>query len=196
MTTRRPPTQKQQQLAEEMLDLCEQTFPKMFKDMLRIALMKPYDYEYYTAEFKTIKEDFYAIYFLRVMISSPDKFEWNNLKGYWTNLRNLVAKYKCNGKDPRIVAIDKRVSLVFCSLPKITLQPRPTKSLPRDWWDFNPSEREELITTVAKTWWGIRDLRLEFEDLDIKNKRFEDMESIEELGSVGVVHRNDLYLSY
>src|SRR5271170_3761493 len=103
MTAKNPPSQKKRQLAEEMLDLCEQTFPKMFKDMLRVALMKPYDHEYYTAEFKIIKEEFYAIFFLRVMISSPDKFDWNYLKGYWRNLRNLVAKYKANAKDERIV---------------------------------------------------------------------------------------------
>jgi hypothetical protein len=196
MATRRPPSQKQRQLAEDMLDLCEQTYPKMFKDMLRVALMKPYDPEYHTAEFNVIADELSAIFLLRTLISNPEKFDWSYLKYYWRDLRKIVAKYQGNAKDPRIVAIDKHYSVVFWGLPKITLQPRPTRSLPREWWDFNP-EREELITTVAQTWWGIHnDLNLKFDELNINNKRFENMKSIEELGSLGVVHRNDLYLSY
>lgn len=185
-----PPTQKQRKLAEEMLDLCEQTFPKMFKDMVRITLMKPFDYDYYSEEFKVIAEEYDYIFLLNVLVSNPH-LDWSYLKYYWKNLRNAVAKYIGNAKDPRIVAIDKHYCMLFWGLPKIVIRPRPTKPLPWDWWDFNP-ERDELIKTVAQNWWGIHQpLDLKFEDLDINNRRFEDMESIECLGSVAVVHSID-----
>ena len=191
MTAKNPPSQKKRQLAEEMLDLCEQTFPKMFKDMLRLALMRPYDYDYYNEEFKVLADEFSAIFLLQVLVSNPDKFDWSYLKYYWRNLRNIAAKYTGNAKDPRILAIDKHYSTLFWGLPKIIVHRRPTKPLPREWWDDNP-EREKIIATVAKTWWGIlRTPDLDFEDLDINNRRFEEMESIQCLGSIGVVHGRD-----
>ena len=188
MIPHKKPSEKQRELAEEILDLCESTFPKMFKDMQRVALMRPFDYDYYNAHFKVLADEFSAIFLLQVLVSNPGKFDWSYLKYYWRDLRNIVAKYTGDGKDPRILAIDKRYSMFLWRLPKIVVQPRPTKPLPREWWDSNP-DREKIITTVALTWWGIPQTPdLEFEDLDINNKRFEDMESIECLGSIGVVH--------
>jgi len=173
MTTRMPPTEKQRQLAEDMLDLCEQTFPKMFKDMLRLVLMEPYDYSYSNEQFKVIAKEYDFIVLLKVLVANPH-LDWSYLKYYWENLRNVVAKYTGNAKHPRILAIDKH----YWRLPKLVVQPRP-KPLPREWWESN-SERDELIANVAKNWWGIQQpLDLEFEDLDINNKLFEGMNSIE-----------------
>ena len=171
-------------LAKEMLDLCETVFPKMLKDMLRIALMRPYDFAYYKNEFCAITEDYADISLLRSLVLNPDRWDWGYLKLYWRDLRNVVAKYNGNPKDPRIAAIDKHFSLFSWGLPKINPQPRPTKALPREWWDSSPMERQDLIATVAESWWFIyKPLDLEFEHLDINNRRFEDMEDIECLGS-------------
>ena len=128
-----PPSQKQLMLAEEILHLCETVFPKMLKDMLRIALMRPYDFDYYKNEFDIITEDYADISLLRSLVLNPDRGDWGYLKPYWRDLRNVVAKYNGNLKDPRIAAIDKHFSLFFWGLPRINPRPRPSRPLPREW---------------------------------------------------------------
>ena len=121
--------------------------------MQRVALMKPFDQEYYKEEFRKVSEDFAIISVFGIQLDHADKFEWNSLRDYWIEIRNVVAKYLDNTKDVRLVAIDHKCNFMSLRrLPKITFTDRPQKPLPREWWDSNP-EREESLENIAVNWW-------------------------------------------
>ena len=96
----------------------------MFKDMLRLGLLKSFDYDYYREEYKVSAEEYDSIFLLNVLVSNP-QLDWSDLKYHWKNLRNAVARYTGTAEDSRIIAVDKHYSTLLWSLPMIVVRPRP-----------------------------------------------------------------------
>lgn len=132
--------------------LCQHVSPKMYKDMQRVSLMQPFDEAYFEEEFPKISEEFTIMSCFGMQLDEGDKFDWRSLKDYWLEIRNVVAKYM-DTRDIRFVTIENQCkSIPLRRLPKITFPDRPTKPLPRQWWDEHPF-REKSLENIAIDWW-------------------------------------------
>ena len=151
-----PLTKKQmtnrKELGEEMWSLCQLACPKIYKDMQRVSLMKPFDMEYFKEEFPKISTDFAIISVFGMQLDKPDDFDWKSLKDRWVKLRNIVAKYMDNTQSTKLALIDQQCGFIFHRLPKINHADRPKNPLPREWWDNHP-DKEASIENIALNWW-------------------------------------------
>ena len=135
-----------------MWSLCQLACPKIYKDMQRVSLMKPFDMKYFKEEFPIISRDFAIISVFGMELDKPDEFDWKSLKDRWVKLRNIVAKYMDKNQCEKFALIDHRCGFIFRRLLKINHPDRPKRPLPRGWWDNHP-DRKASLENIALNWW-------------------------------------------
>lgn len=161
-------TRNRKELSEEIWSLCRLASPKMYKDMQRVALMEPFDSEYFKQEFPKLSSDFAIISVFGLQLDHPDQFDWKSLTDHWVKLRNIVAKYMDKRGMTKVAIIDDRCRFMLRRLPKITYPERPMKSLPREWWDNHP-DREGSLENIGLNWWRMASLpEYKYEDFAVE----------------------------